>query len=164
MPIPKNIKLRDLVGKDVVLDSAVSTAQCLRVQAGTVMRVSSVGRGLNLVSGSMPGCPVSFVLTDVRKGDVSLADDPDAPEPYYGALWTNRIEYNDFLWTECSRCGKQVEMHKTVYTGIDGRRYLGVKMPFCPRCGSRMGVRTPSGKITVGKDLGDRYGIKSFRA
>lgn len=162
MPIPKKIRIRDLVGKDVVLDSTVTTPHCLRVPTGTVMRVSSVGRGLNLVCRG-PRHGISFVLTDVRKNDVSMTDDPEAPDPYYGALWANRAKYNDFLWAECSCCGKQLENHEAVHTGIDATRYTGVKTPFCPRCGSRMGVRTPTGKITIGKDPADRYGIDSFR-
>ena len=167
MPIPDKIKIRDLVGKTVILDEDVTTRQCLRVPAGTAMRVTSVGRGLNLQSLPDYGSGVSYILTDVRKSDVSIPDytfgAPVDPQPYYGALWLDRSEYNDYTWSQCSRCGKQLEDYKAVNTGTSSTDYTGVKTRFCPCCGSRMGVRTNRGKIVTGPALWDRYGLEAAK-
>lgn len=145
MPIPKNLKDEDLAGRTAILDRAMdsmlrTTMVDVDLPKGTRFHISGCGKGLDVSTDRCPRCGVRVSARGIDRRLLSVPDDPDAglePEAY----WTSQEERNDYIWARCSKCGFTVEALRCVKTGRSSNDYTGVKWPFCPRCGRRMGFR-----------------------
>lgn len=150
MPLPGNMRSRDMAGRTVVLAERVTAGVFASVPAGTPMRVASgTGRFTLDSEKPCPCCGVSVKGLIAIRGQVFLEDDPAAPALETLAFWKDRSEYNDYLWSECSNCGFQVESYKAVETGRSSTDYARPKYRFCPECGRPMAVRNSKGEIVT---------------
>ncbi len=145
MPIPKNLKDSELIGRVASLDRAMdsmlrTTMVDVDIPKDAVFRISGTGRGLCVSTDKCARCGVRVSVRNIDRRLLSVHDDND-PKPAPTAYWTSQEEKNDHLWARCSCCGFTVENYKAVEQGSSSDDYTGVKWPFCPKCGSRMGFR-----------------------
>lgn len=152
MPIPYNVKSKDLIGKHVTLGETVQTRICKAVvPKGTELEVRHVSKGFTLASPEpCPCCGISIQVPSVSRRQAFLADDEDAPSLESAALWLSRKDKGDHLWAECSNCGFRIENYKAAVLGHSSDDYVRPHYKHCPMCGKRMGVKDQSGKVVMG--------------
>lgn len=150
MPLPGNVRSHDMAGRTVVLAERVTAGVFASLPAGTPMRVEACAGRLTLGSARpCPCCGVSVKGLIAVRDQAFLDGDPAAPPLETLAFWQDRAAYNDFLWSECSNCGFQVEHYKAVETGRSSTDYTRPKYGFCPKCGKPMAVRNSNGEVVT---------------
>ena len=75
MPVPVNVRNRDLVGGTVTLDHDVELGDGARFPAGTTCKVTGAPKTLTVRTLRCPCCGASHVIRGLRRDEISPAVD-----------------------------------------------------------------------------------------
>jgi hypothetical protein len=72
MPIPKNIKMNDCVGKYAIVDKDIMCGSGMSIRKGSQVYIYNHGRGLTIKTDTCPHCGLHFYCRGVKKEDLTL--------------------------------------------------------------------------------------------
>lgn len=132
-----NFKVRDLVGKKVVLKIPVHTQNGMTLPAGLVLNANGFGNALHLSTDPCLTCGVSIHLRNVPKRYFTPLDESKSNAAYPAiAVW--KAAETGFV--ECSRCKQRAHVGSDPVTCACGLNAGELYWKHCPKCGAGMAL------------------------